>query len=827
MSSYHNERDTDGISEKDSPEHTHQHRLVRTLSLVDVVMIGIAGMIGGAIFVLVGPAIGLAGSAVIVAFITNGIITLFTAMGYAELGSAMPEAGGGYLWVREGLPRPNAFISGWMAWFAHIVAGSLYAVGFGSFQFSLLRMTGVLGDHALLGIIPFDKLIAVVSVAAFTYINIKGASETGKTGIIVTVIQLGTIFALIAAGFLTMDNNYSWYSNIATNFAPAGIGGIVAAMGLTFIAFEGYEIIVQTGEEVKNPKKNIPRAIFISLTLVVLLYCLVAFVSIGAISSKNTGGIPTWKFIGENGDLGIMEAAKLFLPYGSFIILAGGIVSSLAALNATTYSSSRVAFAMGRHYNLPNQLSAIHPRFKTPYVATAISGVIMAVMAYGLPLTDIAVASGVIFLLLFTQVNISVITIRKMYGDKLDYGFRTPFFPIIPIIGVFLKIGLAIYLLFTHPMSWLISVIWIIIGFAVYRIYTFRKEIDHYSPMITSEGDLTRKDFRILIPYTPDNPDRLVKYAIRFAKENDGEINILRVITVPHQTPLSAGIAFTESARRAFKPLERIIEQENILNHYLVRISHDATEAILSTIEEQRIDLMITDYEVLRSSKALQTLVTCNILAILTGGVSDEELILEESIAKDQEIPASQITSKAKRNLVILYDEDADHSEAVLKTASWLEHSGKFKVSVLSVKKKEKQKHIDYYSKSIKNKGRKKEPEQDDIEQRKDIERFFLTEKDQHRSYLEQIGLEFSEIYVNYKTQTNSERFADLILSAINSHQPDVIVMGATVGKFSVFSDQHFISMLDQLNYPAIIVRSFTIPGVHRLKAAIMQLIHK
>ncbi|MDQ5868731.1 MAG: amino acid permease, partial [Thermoproteota archaeon] len=98
------------LSETPSPEHPHQHRLVRTLGLVDVVMIGIAGMIGGAIFVLVGPAIGLAGSAVIIAFIINGIITVFTAMGYAELGSAMPEAGGGYLWVREGLPRPNAFI---------------------------------------------------------------------------------------------------------------------------------------------------------------------------------------------------------------------------------------------------------------------------------------------------------------------------------------------------------------------------------------------------------------------------------------------------------------------------------------------------------------------------------------------------------------------------------------------------------------------------------------------------------------------------------------------------------------------------------------------
>jgi amino acid transporter len=137
-------------------------------------MIGIAGLVGGAIFVLTGPAIGLAGPAAIIAFIINAVITLFTAMGYAELGSAMPEAGGGYLWVREGLPRPNAFISGWMAWFAHIVAGSLYSVGFGSFLFSLLKMIHILGNQPLLGIIPFDKLIAVASIAAFTYQHQRG-----------------------------------------------------------------------------------------------------------------------------------------------------------------------------------------------------------------------------------------------------------------------------------------------------------------------------------------------------------------------------------------------------------------------------------------------------------------------------------------------------------------------------------------------------------------------------------------------------------------------------------------------------------------------------
>src|SRR5919107_5140751 len=155
------------IRQNETPTHPHEHKLVRSLNLVDIIMVGIAAMIGGAIFVLTGPAIGLAGGSVILAFIINAIITIFTAMGYAELGSAMPEAGGGYLWVREGLPRPNAFISGWMAWLAHIVAGSLYSVGFGSFFVSLLQMTNILQVESLFGIIPLDKLTAVAVVAVF------------------------------------------------------------------------------------------------------------------------------------------------------------------------------------------------------------------------------------------------------------------------------------------------------------------------------------------------------------------------------------------------------------------------------------------------------------------------------------------------------------------------------------------------------------------------------------------------------------------------------------------------------------------------------------
>ena len=771
-------------------------------------MVGIAAMIGGSIFVLTGPAIGLAGSAVIIAFIINATITLFTAMAYAELGSAMPEAGGGYLWVREGLPRPNAFISGWMAWFAHIVAGSLYAVSFASFlngllmQLNLFKDVGSEGTLLILGIIPFDKVVAIASIAAFTYVNFKGTSETGKTGDIVTVIQLGMIFALIGAGLWTMHANPGWALNFS-DFMPLGIAGIVAAMGLTFIAFEGYEVIVQTGEEVKNPKRNIPRAIFISLSAVVVFYCLIAFVSIGAIFPE---GVPSWEFIGEQGELGISAAAELIIPYGAFIVLGGGMISTLAALNATTFSSARVAFAMGRHYNLPHRFSAIHPRNKTPYIAILLSGLIMAVMASGLPLDQIAIAAGVIFLLLFTQVNLAAINIRRIYGDKLDYGFKTPFFPVIPIVGIFLKIGLAIYLLVTEPLSWLITIVWVAIGFAVYRVYIFRKELEHYAPTVTSEGAMERKDFRILILYTPENPDRLIKFAIRVAKENNGEVDVLRVITVPGQTPLSAGIAFADSAKKAYKPLEEALDKEGITNHYLARISHDATEAILVTIEEQHIDLLLADFETLRTNKKLQTLATCDALAVKR---ADDDLQLEATsrmarsssyiqarnpnyAQQPQANTGLRNENNKKKRLVVLFDR-GEHSDIVLRATRWIEHSGLFAVNILFINKG----HDEHTEE-------KKEPNH--------------RNHSHHPQHLGMDEVEYNEIYLSKETESSIESLTMLIQSTINAAQPDLLIVGASIGKYSFLNELHLLHLLEYLECPIIVAKSYSIPVIGRVK---------
>jgi hypothetical protein len=313
---------------------------------------------------------------------------------------------------------------------------------------------------------------------------------------------------------------------------------------------------------------------------------------------------------------------------------------------------------------------------------------------------------------------------------------------------------------------------------------------------VTSEGDLKREDYRILIPYTPEDPDRLLKYAIRAAKETAGEVNILRVITVPHQTPLSAGVAFADTAKRSFEPLEKILDRENIPSHYLVRVSHDATEAILATIEEQRIDLLVTDFETLRHDRKLSTLMTCKVLAIK----AENDTLELEPKPKQKHIDREMMTISAtdaitadveKKSMVVVYD-GGSHSDVLLKATSWLEHSGMFRVGLISLVRRDS------------TSGNKKSGS-----------------VSMHHDYLSQLGVSLKEVTL----PEGSPRAADTIFAAVSLFQPDIVIMGATVGKYSVFQNPDFLSMLDQFNCPVVIARDFTIPGVHRAKSVIMRVL--
>jgi len=568
--------------------------LSRDLGLFTITMVGVGAMIGAGIFVLTGIAAGTAGPGLILAFAANGVVTLLTALAYAELGSAIPEAGGGYLWVKEGLPGPNAFLAGWMSWFAHAVAGSLYALGFGSYLGLVFREFGI----TLFGLTggQLQKPFAVVIALLFIAINFKGVSETGLAGNIVTVAKVLILMLFVGSGLWAMFHEPTSWGKF-TPFTPRGLGGVIEAMGLTYIAFEGYEIIAQAGEEVKNPKRNIPRAVFWSLAIVIPVYLLVGITAIGA---THTGSaMTTWQWLGEHKELGLAEAARQFMPLGTTLLLVGGILSTMSALNATTFSSTRVSFAMGRDRNLPDFFSKVHESTRTPYLALLASGGLILFMAVAIPIEDVAAATDVMFLLLFLQVNVAIITIRRKYGDKLDYGFLIPFFPVLPIVAIVLMLGIAAYMFRFSPTAWFFVVGWIAVGLGLYYGYARKREREkRATPVVLREeapSVVGEERYRVLVPVAnPEHSRALIDLAAMIARSQGGEVVLLHVIIVPEQTPLRVGRRYVSKARE--EVLDRasdMVAERDVPSSAIVRIGHSPAQAIIHEVEDGGIDFVV------------------------------------------------------------------------------------------------------------------------------------------------------------------------------------------------------------------------------------------
>jgi len=561
-------------------------RLSREMRLVDVMMIGVGAMIGAGIFVLTGIAAGVAGPALILAFLLNGMVSLLTAMAYAELGSCFHDAGGGYLWVKKGLPDPNGFLSGWMSWFAHAVACSLYALGFGAYFAMVVRSLGYEGEH--LGPFSLEKVLACGVVGLFGLINYRGASETGKAGNIVTTAKILVLGVFIAFGLVSMWRHPGWTANF-TDFLPNGAGGVFMAMGLTFIAFEGYEIIAQCGEEVRDPRRSIPRAIFYSMLIVIPIYLLIAWVAIGAIDG---GGLPTWKYLADNKETAMVEAARQFFVGGGLMILVGGLLSTMSALNATIYSSSRVSFAMARDHNLPAMFARLSRKQKTPYVSILFSmGIIVAALLW-LPIEDVASAADVMFLLLFLQVNIALIRLRKKMPD-LDRGFRVPFVPLVPIVAIAGNLFIAGWLFIYSPKAWITVLVWIAGGAVLHRYYAGPKEeaaLEH----VAAVGRMERKEYRVLVALSSARTaPALMDVGMAIAHRHGGEVVCLGVLEVAEDEPLIAGVPHASGLDPLVADGVRMARAAGLDAHGLIKIAHRISSGIIETAREENCNFIV------------------------------------------------------------------------------------------------------------------------------------------------------------------------------------------------------------------------------------------
>ena len=576
-----------------------QVSLSRNLRLFDVTMIGVGAMIGAGIFGLTGIAAGEAGpTGLLVVFLLNGIVTTLTGLTYAELGAAYPQAGGGYAWVKEGLARIFGFYAGWISWFSHSVACSLYAVLFGTFFTELLELSGVvLGQEViLLGLSSEQmavKVLAALAALTFIIINVRGSSETGLVGNIITIFKIIVLMLLVFFGIRAMLNIPNWSDNFLRDPSPFphGLGGILLAMGLTFVAFEGYEIIAQSGEEVINPERNVPRAIFLAIAIVVVIYVSVAFVTVGAVQQDS--GLPNWVHLGENGERAMIETARAIMPYGAVIMILGGLASTTSALNATIYSSSRVSFAMGRDRDLPAIFGRIHPRNKTPHWAIWLSGLLIILVAVWLPVADVASGASITFLLLFLMVNIALVRMRKTQPD-LKRPFRVPFVPWLQYLSIVIQLVLAVELAQLSPVAWIATIVWLLLGVWVYRLHGAVEEAAKEEDLILLEETVTSRDYSVVLPVANESMARqLAQLSVLFAQPNHGELFALHVIGVPLQMGVTDGRTFLRQGRPILEEVVEIGQEFEVPVRTMIRLGRDVGDSIISAAREREAKLMV------------------------------------------------------------------------------------------------------------------------------------------------------------------------------------------------------------------------------------------
>ena len=583
--------------------------MARTLGPSAITFIGISCLIGGGIFTLLGPAAGLVGPGLFLSMILGAGVAFLNLQMYLALGTTFPEAGGGYLWVRKGLGNFQGFVAGWLSWFAHAAACGVYSLGVGFYAHQLLR---VIGLKLQLGLNPAffsdEKLVAVIAILVFGYINWKGAKITGKASSYITIVLLMILGLFISFGAYKVLASPHPLANF-TPLLPSGLFGIIAATAFFYIAFEGSEIQVQAGEETKNPKRDLKIGLLTSWAVVSVVYILISLIMIGAISPG--GGTPVWKLLESFGEGAIVKVAGAFMPIGGFLMMVGGLLANLAALNATIYSSSHVSFALARDKNIFSRLAQIHLKNFTPHIAVLASTILISIMVIALPLFDVAAVASLLFVLLFLQLNIAGINIHFKWPST-KWAYKVPFFPLTPILAIVIYSLLALTMLKINMMAWIVAVIWLLIGLVNYFSYAQTQSREKFEQEIIYEeairvGPKTGK--RILLPIGPnfdgEELKNLAEIAFAMASHYDGEIIILKVHEVPPALPLSEGFKITHD-RQILENIKSWAEEFNQKNpgiakdinfHNLIMVGRDVVDIILDIIKMEDCDLLILNWE--------------------------------------------------------------------------------------------------------------------------------------------------------------------------------------------------------------------------------------
>jgi APA family basic amino acid/polyamine antiporter len=435
-------------------------RLRRVLTAWDLTAIGIGCIIGVGIFVLPGvEAAKHAGPGIILSFAVAAAACACSALCYAELAAMLPVSGSAYTYGYACLGEIFAWIIGWDLVLEYMVGASLVAIGWSAYLANLLKGMG-LELPSVLTAPPFAEhpglldLPAALIVLAISYLLVRGIKESSRVNLTVVVIKVSVILVFIA---LT-----AWYVHPANwvPFAPFGWKGIMTAAAIVFLAYIGFDAVSTTAEEARNPQRDLPIGIIASLVVATLLYMAVAAIMTGVVPYRKLGVA----------DPIALVLNVLHMRWASALISVGALAGITSVLLVLLMGQPRILFAMSRDGLLPEALSKVHARFRTPYVTTWITGAIVAVSAALTPINVVAELCSIGTLFAFIIVCAGVIVLRFTRRDMVR-PFRAPLTPLLPALGILL----CGYLMLSLPLiTWLRFLVWLLVGLAIYGGYGFR-----------------------------------------------------------------------------------------------------------------------------------------------------------------------------------------------------------------------------------------------------------------------------------------------------------------------------------------------------------------
>jgi APA family basic amino acid/polyamine antiporter len=437
-------------------------QLRRAVGLLDLTALGIGAVIGTGIFVILGEAIGDAGPAIVLSFVLAGVTCAFSALSYAELASAIPVSGSAYTYSYATMGELAAWIIGWDLILEYGVSIAAVAVGWGQYFNELLdTLFGITLPDAIAsapgdgGTVNVPAVFLIVAVSALLMIGVR---ESARANSIMVVTKIAIVILFVILAFTGFDS-----SNLHP-FTPKGFDGIVTAGSVVFFAYIGFDAISTSGEETRNPGRDLPIAIIGSLAICTALYILVSLTASAA--------VPYTKLDGQDAPLAFV-LQTLGFDWAANLISLGALVAITSVVLTVLYGQTRIMFAMCRDGLLPRGLGKLSATRRTPVRITALFAVLSSIIAAFVPLEEIAKLVNIGTLFAFVITNIGVIVLRRTSPD-LERTFRVPFVPWFPLIGAALAIFLMKYL---EALTWLRFGIWLAIGVVIYFVYGQRHSL--------------------------------------------------------------------------------------------------------------------------------------------------------------------------------------------------------------------------------------------------------------------------------------------------------------------------------------------------------------